>query len=392
VPRSQVVHARPAAATAGSTQRSPSARPSLGCDDLQFQDRVLPGVSRTFALTIPQLPRRLGLAVTNAYLLCRIADTIEDDAALDPEEKAALHEDFLGVLAGTADAPTFATVLESKLSPGTPAAEQELVLGIPQILHIMNGLSEKEVRAIRSCLAVMCGGMDQYSRGRGPGGLANVRALERYCYFVAGVVGEMLTELFCAHSAEIAAHHDELMSCAVSFGEGLQMTNILKDVWEDLEQGTCWLPRDVFDLAGRDLSSLRRLGPDAAFAAGMQELVAIAHVKLRDALRYTLLIPRHEAGIRRFLAWAIGLALLTLQRIHGTPCFTRGAQVKVTRRTVKALVVVTSASIRSNATLQALFSLSARGLPLPAPEPSPLGARHALPFPTTDEQRRRRLR
>ncbi|MFU8831083.1 MAG: squalene/phytoene synthase family protein, partial [Wenzhouxiangella sp.] len=47
-----------------------------------FQDRILPGVSRTFALTIPCLPEPLKIAVTNAYLLCRIADTIEDDPTL----------------------------------------------------------------------------------------------------------------------------------------------------------------------------------------------------------------------------------------------------------------------------------------------------------------------
>ena len=46
-----------------------------------FQDQILPHVSRTFALTIPQLPMPLRTAVTNAYLLCRIADTIEDEPA-----------------------------------------------------------------------------------------------------------------------------------------------------------------------------------------------------------------------------------------------------------------------------------------------------------------------
>ena len=46
--------------------------------DEVYQDRILPGVSRTFALTIPQLPQALRTSVTNAYLLCRIADTIEE--------------------------------------------------------------------------------------------------------------------------------------------------------------------------------------------------------------------------------------------------------------------------------------------------------------------------
>ena len=57
--------------------------------DEVYQDRILPYVSRTFALTIPQLPPALRTAVTNAYLLCRIADTIEDEPALSAAETLA---------------------------------------------------------------------------------------------------------------------------------------------------------------------------------------------------------------------------------------------------------------------------------------------------------------
>ena len=50
--------------------------------DLAWQHAILQEVSRTFALTIPQLPSGLRDVVGNAYLLCRIADTIEDEPAL----------------------------------------------------------------------------------------------------------------------------------------------------------------------------------------------------------------------------------------------------------------------------------------------------------------------
>ena len=56
--------------------------------DLQYQGYILPGVSRTFALTIPVLPGRLAEVVANAYLLCRLADTIEDDVGLENEQKS----------------------------------------------------------------------------------------------------------------------------------------------------------------------------------------------------------------------------------------------------------------------------------------------------------------
>ncbi|MCU0627289.1 MAG: squalene/phytoene synthase family protein, partial [Gemmatimonadaceae bacterium] len=50
---------------------------------------ILPRVSRTFALSVRVLPGDLGRAVLAAYLLCRIADTIEDAPTLPAAHKAA---------------------------------------------------------------------------------------------------------------------------------------------------------------------------------------------------------------------------------------------------------------------------------------------------------------
>jgi len=46
-------------------------------EGFQYERRVLQDVSRSFALTIPQLPVKLQYPITNAYLIYRIIDTIE---------------------------------------------------------------------------------------------------------------------------------------------------------------------------------------------------------------------------------------------------------------------------------------------------------------------------
>ena len=56
-------------------------------DDISYQHEILQYVSRTFALTIPELPDSLQIVISNAYLLCRIADTIEDDKSMSVEKK-----------------------------------------------------------------------------------------------------------------------------------------------------------------------------------------------------------------------------------------------------------------------------------------------------------------
>jgi farnesyl-diphosphate farnesyltransferase len=96
----------------------------------------------------------------------------------------------------------------------------------------------------------------------------------------------------------------------------------------------------------------------------MEELIGIAHGYLRDALAFSLLIPRRETGIRGFCLWAIGLAVLTLRRIHENPSFMSGADVKVPHSAVFLVRALTRLTTRRDAMLVRLFELAAQDLPL----------------------------
>src|SRR5688572_17390115 len=79
----------------------------LSESDKAFQQRLLQGVARTFALTIPQLPPALADTVANAYLLCRIADTIEDESAVRASQKWMLAKVYLDAVGGRGSAQDF---------------------------------------------------------------------------------------------------------------------------------------------------------------------------------------------------------------------------------------------------------------------------------------------
>ena len=332
---------------------------------LQIQDALLPRVSRTFALTIPQLPQALRIPVTNAYLLCRIADTIEDAPALSPGDKRAFLERFLSVLAAETSAERFAAQLAPLLGETPGLGEPDLVRDTPAVMRITLGLRPQQRAAVLRCLTVMTRGMMGFQAGRGLRGLSDLQELEQYCYVVAGVVGEMLTELFCDYSETIASRHAQMMPLAVSFGMGLQMTNILKDIWEDRRNGSCWLPRDVFSQAGIELGDPASIHLEPAFRDGLETLIGITHGRLRQAIRYTRLIPRQETGLRRFCLLAIGLAVFTLRKIHRNPGFSSAKEVKVCRRTVHATLVGSRLAAHSNTLLEATFRLATVGLPQP---------------------------
>lgn len=353
--------------------------------DKVYQDSILPGVSRTFALTIPQLPPALRQVVTNGYLLCRIADTIEDEPALSTQQKKFFSSTFTAVVAGRAPADSFARSLYPLLSESTLSTEKELIQNTPRVIRVTHSFTPRQRAALERCVRIMCEGMPRYQRTASLRGLADMEDMNCYCYFVAGVVGELLTELFCDYSPEINRHREALRELTVSFGQGLQMTNILKDIWDDRKREICWLPRAVFEQTGFNLAELSPGRYQPAFGAGLQYLIGIAHAHLRNALNYTLLIPAKEAGIRRFCLWAIGLAVLTLRKLHRHRDFSAGRQVKVSRRSVKTTVFLTSIAASHDKLLKLLFKLAAKGVPLEEAE-SP-NAQAPTILPTSPEEK-----
>jgi farnesyl-diphosphate farnesyltransferase len=331
--------------------------------DLRFQADILDRVSRTFAITIPQLPAPLSTAVTNAYLLCRIADTIEDEPQLTQAQKEEFSHRLVALLAGEDTPDDFAAALAPLLSTHTLPAERELIMHTRRVLTVTRSLGEVQQQALRRCVAIMSEGMARSQRTADRSGLRDLPELDRYCYYVAGVVGEMLTEFFCAHCPEIAGERDTLMRLAPSFGQGLQLTNILKDIHEDHRRGVCWLPRTQFGLGDVQVEDLLAHASHEQFHAGMTSLLGIAHEHLRNALRYTLLIPAHEHGIRRFCLWALGLAVLTLRSIHRHPGFRAASEIKVSRRTVGMVAVIGRLTAPHDRSIAMLFRIAAAGLP-----------------------------
>ncbi len=333
--------------------------------DNAFQALLLEGVSRTFALTIPQLPAALFPTVANAYLLCRIVDTVEDEVSLSPAQKKYFCSAFIDIVNSGQNAAQFASELAPLLSQQTIPAEHTLIKVTARVIAITHSFAPEQIAALAECVKTMAEGMPVFQSLDLRGGLATLADMDNYCYYVAGCVGEMLAKLFCHYSPEIAVHREQLLKLSVSFGQGLQMTNILKDIWDDAQRGVCWLPQDIFTETGFDLSTLSPETDDANFRLGLEHLIAIAHQHLQNALTYTLLLPSHETGIRNFCLWALGMAVLSLQKIKQNLDFKDSAQVKISRNSVKATILATKFTVRSNFLLTQLFKYASRGLATP---------------------------
>jgi len=90
-----------------------------------------------------------------------------------------------------------------------------------------------------------CDLIEGCARDRLPLRLANLAELEIYCYYVASIVGIMMSRIFGLQDAA-------LLPRAVEMGLAMQLTNILRDVREDFERGRIYLPAE--DLARFNIS------------------------------------------------------------------------------------------------------------------------------------------
>ncbi len=309
-------------------------------DDELYQRSILESVSRTFALTIPLLPPNLEKVVGNTYLLCRIVDTIEDASCMDAMTKQALSASFVKTVLGTQNPKQFTDQCAIALAEHGNSDEKDLIQNIPRILRVLEACDPSQRHAVARCIQIMSDGMSYFHTRQNPNGLVDLTEFEKYCYVVAGVVGEMLTTVFALHSPAFAKAIQHKEYLAVSFGQALQMTNILKDSPEDRQRGVSWKPIGVSEI----------------------DLLVIAHQKLQDALHYIHCIPKTELGIRRFCFLAFGLAVLTLKQItlrhHGHLLI----EPKLTRSQVGRFYIFTKLAVHSDWLMDLFFRIQARSL------------------------------
>lgn len=315
--------------------------------------RHLEAVSRTFAQPIAFLPSELRTAVAVGYLLCRIADTIEDHPKIPPAQRPALFSRFLEVIEafGRPETRTVDTAALRALFSAAPrqADDHELALAarMDVVMRVALGL-RAPIRAILArWVAEMARGMELYSRREpGPDGFAalhTVEDLDRYCYYVAGTVGHMLTDLFldAVGAGPTSALALALREDAESFAQGLQMVNILKDVTDDLARGVSFIPRTLALRQGLGIDALTDPAVRSRAHAAVEPLFNRATAHLDRALRYALSIPAEQREIRMFCLLPLLMAVRTLVLARGNDAmFIAGAPVKISRDEVASILAV----------------------------------------------------
>ena len=205
-------------------------------------------------LALPPYKRDAMCAV---YAFMRRADDIADDESLSMDDRRALmsrwlHSWHAGVEVAAQDAPVFLAVhdVQTRFSVSGNLLDQ-LVQGTTMDL-------DPEPPAGVRRMTVGDRVIDQYE---------SMQALERYCYFVASVVGMVTIRIFGFTDAHADRYAEQL-------GIAFQLTNILRDVKEDAERGRIYLPEELLTEHGLTSADVLAAAHSKKATAPMQALLA----------------------------------------------------------------------------------------------------------------------
>jgi farnesyl-diphosphate farnesyltransferase len=315
----------------------------------EFCREILPEVSRTFALSIRLLPGDLGNAVRTAYLICRIADTIEDEPDLTADHKAVLFDALSGCFDHRDAAGEFSS--QASVVGGDPA-HVKLVRNTPLVFAAYWELSDESRRSVRQWVNEMIAGMRKFSLTYPRGvRIQTVEEYKEYCYYVAGTVGYLLTDLWHEHSPSIGRRqYAALRERCRAFAEALQTVNILKDVARDAEhENSIYIPQDLLRAHGSGHATILAADRAGETRAALGALVQLAWHDLDEATAYLLSIPRRAVSIRLFCALPLLFAYATLRDLTRNPdALARSEVVKISRSEVKSLTLLSMLGVLSN--------------------------------------------
>jgi farnesyl-diphosphate farnesyltransferase len=316
---------------------------------------LLPRVSRTFALGVQLLPPHLELPVRLGYLLCRIADTIEDDLALGAVRKAQLLDDFVRCFDDSECADAYGrTTLELTAN----AEYLALVMATGEVFSLYRRLDAATRAILRRWILVMVEGMRSFVFAYPDGiRIADVSEFRRYCYYVAGTVGHLLTDLWQQRSHAVDARvHARLAADCEAFGEALQVVNILKDVaWDAERENSIYVPFDVLAAAGSSHAGILDSSRRTESRAALEPLIAIAKHDIERGLRYIENIPLRAWRVRLFCILPILFAIATTREIERSEAMLiPSGGVKISRVEVRTIMLASTTSMLSNGSLRRL--------------------------------------
>jgi phytoene synthase len=266
--------------------------------DLRSCRGIIRAHARSFSFAALFLPSQVRDDVAVVYAFYRLLDDLVDEPppGTHPEDVRAVLDDWDGWLAA-----------------GLPADGSHPVRrALPEVVE-RRGLRAGDLRVV---LRGLRADLDHHRP-------ATMAELEGYCFDVAGSVGLVMADLLRAREPVRAR------ATAAALGSAMQLTNICRDVEEDLARGRVYLPVDLCALTGCDDAALTLRRPTQGVRLAVAVVARRAAELYAEGVTGLPLLPR-EARFPIAVAAHSYAAILDRLAARGHDVFS--GRVSTTRR------------------------------------------------------------
>jgi len=326
-----------------------------------YLDDIHGDVSRTFEAALTQLEDdELRREVRDSYLLCRIADTIEDTSLFDGETKAELLNSYSDLLekqvSGDAeyrDVAGWVRTVSDNLDnlhinemDGSREYVDESYWSLVRNAHTVfssyeqfDGNSKTDVG---ESIIEMAEGMAEYvARDEEGIRIRDDEDLHEYCHYAAGTVGELLTDLF-ADKEDV--DKEVLEENSEAYAQLLQRINVARDPVADIRKENAiftpetFLERFEHDDFKKEIDHVTGIGKtpsdDSELVNSLEKVLNSAEQRADSAIDYiTEFSESDDKGIRAYLETPLLLALATAHQNEPSDAFSESG-LKIGRQNV----------------------------------------------------------
>lgn len=262
-------------------------------EDFAYCEQVIKKHSKSFYAAFSTLPKEKALSVYAVYAFCRKADdVVDEDSDLDALSR-----------------------LESELE----LFEKGREVNHP-VWRALRVVFDTYTMDIAPFYDMLTGQKKDLSFVQPK----NQADLEDYSYYVAGTVGLMLLPL-------LTNTPEKYQEEAIALGTAMQITNVLRDIGEDLENGRVYLPEEVMKEHGYTMEMLNKHSINSNFIELWEYEANIAEVYYEQSLK---LIYNVEEDAKKplLLSMLFYKDILNAVRLSDYQCFDKRNAVSKRRK------------------------------------------------------------
>ena len=303
-------------------------------------DSILEGTSRSFYLSLKQLPSKIRTQISLLYLLARTSDTIADSEHGSTEFLTSSldhFEDF--VLGSSTEVPNLSNLAELQSNP----FEGELLENVEEVKSFIGKLTQSDQNHLRKCLEIIIGGQKldllRFSSEEEISCILSTEQLDDYTFRVAGSVGEFWTHISLNHLFKAEKEEEKiLLEKGIRFGKALQMINILRDIPSDLRNGRCYIPLDMLSSHGLNQYDLMNPENMSRFNPIFNQLMDVTESHLDEATQYIDLLPHRQFRLRGSCMLPIVIGRQTLTMLGEGNVLESTNRIKISRSDIEQAV------------------------------------------------------